>query len=128
MAATTGVSLGTVSTTMALLVREGLMRKRRTDGALKLVSGELPVAPGEVIGLELHYDGLVAGPTRCRGFWYVDGVLGGDETVGTVDACGTYTAPATPPDTGSVRVEAAEYPLGGCADCCPWASRTIPLE
>lgn len=96
------------------------------DGTLKLVSGDVPVPPGEAISLELHYDGLVAGPTRCKGFWYVEGVLGGDATVGTVDTCGTYTAPATPP-AASVFIEAGEFERFGCADCCPWAARHVDL-
>lgn len=94
------------------------------DGDLRLVSGTLPLAPGASISLELRYDDYVAGPDRCRGFWYVEDVLWGDETRGTVDACGTYTAPAVPPDH-PVRVEGDRYELYTCADCCASASRLI---
>ncbi|TNF22461.1 MAG: hypothetical protein EP329_28570 [Deltaproteobacteria bacterium] len=94
------------------------------DGDLRLVAGTLPVAPGESISLELRYDDYVAGPERCRGFWYVDEVLWGNETLGTVDDCGTYTAPAAPPDR-AVRVEGGQYERYTCADCCPSASRLV---
>lgn len=97
------------------------------EGELRLVGGALPVAPGDAVTLELRYDGFVAGPERCRGYWYVDGILGGDARVGTVDPCGRYVAPAAPPAGGAVTVEAGEYPAGGCADCCPWASRDIRI-
>jgi|GEM_PF-2898818 len=96
------------------------------DGELRLMAGTVPVAPGETVSLELRYDDYVAGPDRCRGHWYVDGVAGGNATVGTVDSCGTYTAPATPP-AASVFVEAGQFERFGCADCCPWAGRAIPL-
>ena len=94
------------------------------DGELHLVAGTLPAAPGATVSLELRYDDYVAGPTRCRGHWYVDGVEGGDATVGSIDHCGLYTAPDALPPT-PVRVEASQYALGQCADCCPWATRTI---
>ena len=97
------------------------------DGELRVVSGTLPVTAGATVSLELRYDGLIAGPTRCGGFWYVDGVLGGDAVHGTIDPCGTYTAPATPP-AAAVRVEAGRYAEDGCADCCPWGARTVPLS
>ncbi len=39
-------------------------------------------------------------------FWSVNGVLGGNSTMGTVDASGKYQAPLSPPSPNSVRVQA----------------------
>lgn len=95
------------------------------DGELRIVDGADPVAPGGLVVLELHFDGVIAGPDDCGGYWYVDGVEGGDATVGTIDTCGRYVAPAA---ARTVLVEAAEHPIDGCADCCPYGRRTITVE
>jgi hypothetical protein len=45
--------------------------------------------------------------TRNRGVtWQVEGQAGGNETVGTITANGTYTAPALPPPAGFVTISA----------------------
>lgn len=102
------------------------------DGELRLVKGQLPLGAGESAAFELVYDGEVLfGPDRCGGFWDV-GVTGGDGTPGTpgvIDECGHYTAPAAIPADGlRVRIEAGEFELGTCADCCPGAARTLALR
>jgi hypothetical protein len=38
--------------------------------------------------------------------WSVDGVPGGNASLGTIDASGVYSAPATPPPGGAVRIRA----------------------
>ena len=45
--------------------------------------------------------------------WYVDGVLGGNATFGTINSNGVYTAPLTPPIGSTVTVTAAStvFPL-----------------
>jgi hypothetical protein len=96
------------------------------DTELKIVGGEAPVAPGGELSLELRNEGWLAGPTKCRGHWYVNGVEGGDGTFGTIDRCGLFTAPAQP-IAKTVTVEAMEYPPGTCADCCPWATRDVQV-
>jgi uncharacterized protein (DUF1800 family) len=40
--------------------------------------------------------------------WYVNGMLGGDATVGTISSTGLYTAPEFPPTQNSVTVTAAD--------------------
>ncbi|MBD0282604.1 MAG: hypothetical protein ICV69_10490 [Thermoleophilaceae bacterium] len=47
--------------------------------------------------------------------WSVDGVVGGDDRVGTVSPTGLYQAPAEVPPAGHVRV-AARSPSGGAAE------------
>jgi hypothetical protein len=95
-----------------------------SDHALHLRKGTTPVAAGAMITLELESEGFRAGPNRCGGHWYVDTVEGGDERLGTITTCGVYTAPALP---RTVTVQATEYELGGCADCCPYGERTIEI-
>ena len=97
------------------------------DGTLKRVDGVEPVQPGAQISLALHYDEtLEAGPERCVGYWTVNGVVGGDPSVGTIDACGHYTAPLGATLT-AVEIEGARYAPDACADCCPYATRRVAL-
>ena len=97
------------------------------EGELRVAGGSEPVAPGQSLELAFYLDdALQYGPDACGGYWYVDQIEGGDDTVGTVTDCGLYTAPATP-SAATVTVMAATYPLGECSDCCPHATRDIQL-
>ena len=62
----------------------------------------------------------------CGLYWYVDAVEGGNELVGTVSACGRYTAPAVLPDR-DLWISGLKYGIG-CADCCPGSQRLIEFE
>lgn len=48
----------------------------------------------------------VQGATNSAVDWYVDGVLGGNQTVGTISSSGAYQAPASAPTPNSVIVTA----------------------
>ncbi len=48
----------------------------------------------------------VTGTTNTAVTWQVDGVTGGNSTVGTIDASGNYTAPASIPTPATITVEA----------------------
>jgi hypothetical protein len=98
-----------------------------SDGELRIVAGADPVAPGGTVSLELHYDSVVFGPGHCGGHWSVDDLEGGSAAVGTIDTCGQYLAPAVAPDH-AVRITAAQYGAGACADCCPSGSRTLTVR
>ncbi len=68
------------------------------DGRISHVTGTIPIQPGATVSFSFHWDGeLVAGPGSCGAYWHVDGVEGGNDALGTVDTCGNYTAPETPP-------------------------------
>ncbi len=95
-----------------------------SDGELRVVGGADPVVVNGALDLELHYGDTVLGPGRCGGHWTVDGIEGGDATVGTIDTCGHFVAPATAPDH-AVTIAAAAYAPGTCADCCPYGDRTV---
>ena len=55
----------------------------------------------------------VTGLADQRVIWSVNGIVGGDATVGTISATGVYTAPATVPTLPTVTVEATSVPVPG---------------
>ncbi|MCA9566381.1 MAG: hypothetical protein KC656_01005 [Myxococcales bacterium] len=91
------------------------------DGEVSLAG---PVSAGDSSQATFLWNGEeVAG---CGLYWEVDGIPGGDSTVGTVDTCGIYTAPDVAP-AAPVRLLVATDPPGTCADCCPHASVSITV-
>jgi hypothetical protein len=53
----------------------------------------------------------VTGTSNTAVTWQVDGVTGGNTTVGTIDTSGNYTAPATVPTPATVTIEAVSQAL-----------------
>ncbi|MGD0416998.1 MAG: hypothetical protein ABSA80_16685 [Terriglobales bacterium] len=53
----------------------------------------------------------VTGTTNTAVTWQVNGVTGGNTTVGTIDTSGNYTGPATVPTPATVTVEAVSQQL-----------------
>jgi hypothetical protein len=53
----------------------------------------------------------VTGTSNTAVTWQVDGVTGGNSTVGTIDAAGNYTGPAVVPTPATVTVEAVSQAL-----------------
>jgi hypothetical protein len=53
----------------------------------------------------------VTGTSNTAVTWQVDGVTGGNTTVGTIDTSGNYTAPATVPSPATVTIEAVSQAL-----------------
>ena len=98
------------------------------DGELEVVQGTLPLASGQTVALRFEWDGEVLySPQKCGGHWYVEEILGGNEEVGTISVCGSYTAPDILSASDPV-VTASQYALDTCHDCCPYAQLTIALE
>ena len=98
------------------------------DAELDLVAGSTTLRPGEKVLLSLESEGFCAGPTHCRGHWYVNEFEGGNAEIGTITTCGEYTAPFWPRERPfTVTIEATKYALYGCADCCPYGARTITV-
>jgi uncharacterized protein (DUF1800 family) len=58
-------------------------------------------------GATQQFQATVTGNANQAVTWTVNNTAGGDATVGTVDASGLYTAPATVPSGGTVTVAAA---------------------
>lgn len=59
-----------------------------------------------LLGLTDQFSARVTGTTNTAVTWGVDGVAGGNVTVGTIDANGLYTAPADLPNPASIAVTA----------------------
>lgn len=58
------------------------------------------------LGGALHYSAAVTGTTNTRVIWTVNGVAGGDASVGTLTPDGVYTAPRTMPEQPTVILTA----------------------
>jgi hypothetical protein len=91
------------------------------------ISGPSAIAAGTTVELQASYGDWRADTSHCGAFWYVNGQLAGDATDGTIDTCGRYTAPATPPGS-AVHIEASQFALGQCSDCCPYAAITLRVQ
>jgi hypothetical protein len=84
---------------------------QRTKAETVAISG----APAELLtgnGAQLQAK-VVNGPPQAT--WSVEGVAGGNASVGTITAGGLYTAPATVPPGGSVTIR-ADGTFGGFAE------------
>lgn len=97
------------------------------DGELLAIEGSTKAAPGQSVQFVFRYgDKTYSSPASCGGHWYVNGIEGGGETIGTVTSCGRYTAPATRPSEDPI-ISAAQYPIGTCFDCCPYAEERVSV-
>ena len=65
-----------------------------------------PNAASVPAGAVTSFFASVTGTTNTAVTWQVNGTVGGDSTVGTVDASGIYTAPALVPSPASVTLTA----------------------
>ncbi|MGH9688520.1 MAG: beta strand repeat-containing protein [Candidatus Acidiferrales bacterium] len=70
----------------------------------------LAVAAGTSATFTATVSGSAVTPT-----WQVNGIAGGNATVGTITAGGVYTAPSTPPSGGSVTITAVNGASTGTA-------------
>ena len=58
-----------------------------------------PQSPTAVVDQTIAFQATVTGTTNTTVTWEVNGIAGGNSTVGTISISGTYTAPATVPVT-----------------------------
>jgi hypothetical protein len=65
-----------------------------------------PLSGAVAAGATQQFTATVTGTTNSAVNWQVDGVAGGDATVGAISSGGLYTAPVAPPAGGSVVVTA----------------------
>jgi uncharacterized repeat protein (TIGR03803 family) len=72
-------------------------------GALVSVSPSTAQVPGSG---KQQFTATVLGPSNHAVTWSVNGVSGGNSTVGTISAAGLYTAPTTVPNPATVTVTA----------------------
>lgn len=65
-----------------------------------------PATATVVLGARQAFTATVAGDSNQAVTWSVNDVAGGNSTVGTIDASGNYTAPATLPNPATVTISA----------------------
>ena len=89
------------------------------------VNATVTVAPTDsstMAGTSVQFSATVTGTTNTAVAWYVNGVAGGNSTVGAISSSGLYTAPTAVPNPPSVVVTATSQ-----ADTSQSASTTLTL-
>jgi parallel beta-helix repeat protein len=82
-----------------------------------------PTSSSLQTGQTQQYTSSVSGTSNTAVTWQVNGVTGGNTTVGTISAGGLYTAPGTVPSGGSVTVTARS-----AADTTKYANATASIS
>ena len=75
--------------------------------AVLVVVAVNPPAPTVIVGQTQQFTATVTGSTNQGATWSVNGVAGGNATLGTISNTGLYTAPAVPPIPNTLTVTAA---------------------
>jgi arylsulfate sulfotransferase len=76
-----------------------------------------------VVGQSVQLTATVTGSSNTSVTWSVNGVAGGNSSVGTINSTGMYTAPAVPPSPNTVSVQATSV-----ADTTKTASLTFTIS
>jgi hypothetical protein len=82
-----------------------------------------PTAANVRAGATQPFTAAVTGTTNQSVNWSVNGVVGGNATVGTISSGGVYTAPATVPSPNTITIEAVsavETSDSGSSDLTLW--------
>jgi hypothetical protein len=74
------------------------------------------------VGKTQQFSASVSGTTNTGVTWWVNGVQGGNSTVGTISTSGLYTAPASVPSSSTVTVTAKSV-----ADTTKSASASVSI-
>lgn len=77
-----------------------------TSPAPSVSVGVSPASASVQLGKSQQFTASVSGTSNTSVTWAVNGVAGGNSTVGTVNSSGLYTAPAAMPSSSSVTVSA----------------------
>jgi hypothetical protein len=108
----TAVSGGNLPSSQApsqpsIIIMPATAQIRAGDTQPFVVRGSVPpVSPGKSRGPQPHAVAVVVRPTNRTVIWSVNGIRGGNATVGTIESRGLYTAPATLPNPNFVTVTA----------------------
>jgi arylsulfate sulfotransferase len=76
-----------------------------------------------LVGQTAQFTATVTGTSNTAVTWSVNGVAGGNSSVGTISATGLYTAPVVPPSPNTVAVQATSV-----ADTTKTASLTLTVS
>jgi hypothetical protein len=82
-----------------------------TGDAINVVVSTNPAVSEVYTGYLQTFIATVTGTTNTAVTWQVDGVTGGNATVGTIDTSGNYTGPANVPSPATVTIEAVSQAL-----------------
>lgn len=92
-------------------------------GATAVTVVVAPTAVSLPLGGVQGFTGTLSGTTDANLTWSVNGLTGGSGVVGTINAAGVYTAPATMPSATSVTIKATSV-----ANPTASASATVTLQ
>lgn len=82
-----------------------------------------PATPTVKLHQSIQFTAVVANANNTAVTWSVNGTVGGNSTVGTIDANGLYTAPASYPGVGQITITAVSV-----ADPSQTASTALTLQ
>ncbi len=124
----TGTATSTQAGTQVVTVHNPDPGTSTSAGVSIVVAGNVTVlvAPATVmvrLGNQQVFTDMVTGALNLSVTWTVNGVAGGNSTIGTITANGTYTAPLTLPAPNTVTVTATSV-----EDPTKSSSATVTLE
>jgi len=93
-----------------------------TSGSQTVAVSLTPTSASVQTGATQQFTATVTGSSNTAVNWQVNGVAGGNSTVGTISASGLYTGPATVPSPAAVTVKAISQ-----ADTTKSASATVTV-
>lgn len=82
-----------------------------SGGAITVVVSTNPPVTQVYTGALQTFIATVTGTSNTAVTWQVDGVTGGNATLGTIDTAGNYTGPASVPSPATVTIEAVSQAL-----------------
>ena len=125
LAATYHRILRELATGMAFSVLAALMSSCGGGGGSTSPSVAITVSPGSAsvqAGATQQFTATVTGTSNTSVTWSVNGVPGGNSTVGTISATGLYTGPSVVPSSNTVTVTATSV-----ADTTKSASAAVSI-
>ena len=116
----TATSVATPSVSNSLAVT--LAAQQKSPGGESTVTLTLSGATTVALATSSQYSAIVTGSPDTGVTWSVNGVVGGNATVGSISEEGLYTAPASAPSSSQVTITAASV-----ASPAVWQSLTVAL-
>ncbi|MFL6307653.1 MAG: hypothetical protein ACJ72H_29320 [Candidatus Sulfotelmatobacter sp.] len=98
----TSVAASSVSQSLAVALAAPI----NTPGSDPTITLTLSGATSLTLGASVQYAAIVTGTSDTAVTWSVDGIVGGDTSVGSISAKGFYTAPASLPQSSKVAITA----------------------
>jgi hypothetical protein len=90
---------------LAMLLLQGCSGAKSSTSSAVSISIS-PTKSSVTVGHTLPFQATVTGSTNTGVTWQVNGIMGGNATIGTISTAGAFTAPAQVPNPASVSVTA----------------------